>query len=228
MCPAVSDLLPKRCERIEVRVAGLTQLFHAMDPSKLRYRDLDPDAEAFITDWAREVPSSLPLGLTVLVEGKSGLSAEPGELREAIGGFFCRRAALARRRLRDLFHRGRTSLFIGVGALACSMTAGDVLGRAFSHHVTDLVREGLLIGGWVAMWRPMENFSTTSGQFGRTSRSLTASARCRYKSATRRAPTPPVPTEPQSRISATPRSWSAASRRALGLSQRTANRRQHD
>jgi hypothetical protein len=158
MCPAVSDLLPKRCERIEVRVAGLTQLFHAMDPSKLRYRDLDPDAEAFITDWAREVPSSLTLGLTVLVEGKSGLSAEPGELREAIGGFFCRRAALARRRLRDLFHRGRTSLFIGVGALACSMTAGDVLGRAFSHHVTDLVREGLLIGGWVAMWRPMEIF----------------------------------------------------------------------
>ena len=43
---------------IEVRVAELRQLFNAIDPSPFRERDLDPRAETFIVDWARELPNT--------------------------------------------------------------------------------------------------------------------------------------------------------------------------
>jgi hypothetical protein len=35
---------PHRCAVIEIRVAGLRQLFNAIDPSPFRQRDLDPRA----------------------------------------------------------------------------------------------------------------------------------------------------------------------------------------
>lgn len=50
---------------IEVRVAELRQLLDAIDPSPFRERNLDPRAEAFIVDWARELPPGTrpaPLG----------------------------------------------------------------------------------------------------------------------------------------------------------------------
>ena len=60
--------------------------------------------------------------------------------------------------LRDLFRRGRASLAIGVCALAMSLAAGNLVGHVLSSHVAGLFEEGLLIGGWVAMWRPIEIF----------------------------------------------------------------------
>jgi hypothetical protein len=154
----VGEPRPANCELIEVRVPELTRLFHAMDPSAFRERDLDPGAEAFIAEWAREVPPSSSLGLIVYVERPAGRPGEQSELCEAIHDFFRRRAELSRRQLRDLFGRGRLSLAIGVCALGISMAAGDLARRAFTHHATDLLAEGLLIGGWVAMWRPIEIF----------------------------------------------------------------------
>lgn len=158
MPACTADAFPADCELIEVRVPELTQLFHPMDPSPFRERDLDPDAEAFIAEWAKEVPLSAPLGLVVYVERAIGRPTESRELGAAIHDFFRRRADLSRRRLRDLFRRGRMSLAIGVCALGAAMAAGDLARRAFTHHATDLLAEGLLIGGWVAMWRPIEIF----------------------------------------------------------------------
>ena len=51
---AAGDPLPADCQLIEIHVSELRQLFNAIDPSPFRERDLDPDAEEFIVDWARE------------------------------------------------------------------------------------------------------------------------------------------------------------------------------
>jgi hypothetical protein len=61
--------------------------------------------------------------------------------------------------LRALFRRGRISLAIGLTCLASSIGIGDALAVYFpDRRWTEIVREGLLIGGWVAMWRPLEIF----------------------------------------------------------------------
>jgi hypothetical protein len=56
--PSAGDTIPPKRELIEVRVAELAQLFNAWDPSPFREKDLDPNAEEFIVEWARDIPDT--------------------------------------------------------------------------------------------------------------------------------------------------------------------------
>ena len=150
------DPIPPHSEIIEVHVSELMQLFNSIDPSPFRQRDLDPNAEEFIVSWAREAPSSSRLALRVHLDRPGEVPSGPEELEEAIHEFFRHRAELDRRRLRELLRRGRASLAIGLVALGVSIGAGNLVGSIISNHFGDIIRESLLIGGWVAMWRPME------------------------------------------------------------------------
>lgn len=156
---SAGDAIPPKCQVIEVRVAELRQLFNAIDPSPFRERDLDPQAEKFIVDWSRDLHGEAPLALLVHLERAAGRADEAVALREAIHEFFAQRAAGSRRNLRQLFRRGRISLAIGLAFLASSIAAGDGLASYFQGgRWAGIVRESLLIGGWVAMWRPLEVF----------------------------------------------------------------------
>ena len=156
---SAGDPIPRDCVVIEVHVAELKQLFNAIDPSPFRERDLDPNAEAFIVDWAREAPADSPLGLVVYLDRPAGRPEEPAILRDAVREFFSRRAQVSRQRLRELFRRGRTSLVIGVTFLAASLLIGNFIAKLVGgNQLGEVLRESLLIGGWVAMWRPLEIF----------------------------------------------------------------------
>ena len=156
---SAGDPIPPNCQLIQIHVAELNQLFNAIDPAPFRQRDLDPDAEEFIVGWAREIPSDMALALVVHLDRPAGLAEEPAILRDSIREFFRERAQVTRRRLRQLFQRGRTSLVIGIAFLAVSLLLGDVVARLLGEQrIGEIARESLLIGGWVAMWRPMEIF----------------------------------------------------------------------
>lgn len=143
---------------IEVRVAELRQLFNAIDPSPFRERDLDPNAEQFILDWARDLPRDVPLALRVHLERRAGRPDEAALLGQAIHQHFRVSATASRRTLRELFRRGRISLVIALVFLGVSLALGDLIGKISHSGFATLLQEGLLIGGWVAMWRPLEVF----------------------------------------------------------------------
>jgi hypothetical protein len=156
---AAGDAIPKDCHRIEIRIAEVRQMFNAIDPAPFRERDLDPRAEEFIVGWATDVPRHAPLALLVHVDRTPGPSDEAAMLRDAIHQFFAARANSARRQLRDLFRRGRISLVIATGFLALAMGVADLAASSLEGRpIAPILREGMLIGGWVAMWRPLEIF----------------------------------------------------------------------
>ena len=156
---SAGDSIPPACELIEIYVSEIRQLFNSIDPSPFRQKDLDPDAEQFILDWAREAPREAPVCLLVHLDRPAGLPDEAVVLRDAIREFFSRQAEVARRELRLLFARGRVSLVIGLVCLALSIGVGEALVNALSGwRLAEVARESLLIGGWVAMWRPLEIF----------------------------------------------------------------------
>lgn len=157
--PSAGDTLPGVCEIIEVRVSELWQLFNEIDPSPFHERDLDPKAEALIVSWGRSLPRHVPLALMVHLDRGAGVADEAAFLRDAIHEFFARRATEARRRIRELFHRGRLSLLIAIAFLALALTIGERVASYFpENRLALLVQEGVLIVGWVAMWRPVEIF----------------------------------------------------------------------
>src|SRR5215831_5397552 len=145
---SAGDPLPSKCAVIEVRVGELRQLFNAIDPSPFRDRDLDPKAEEFIVGWAKDLPRDANLALLVDLDREAGLPDEAAVLRDAIHEFFRQRAEAYRRRLRELFRVGRTSLVIGLVVLASAVALGDFLATLLKgSRIGGIVRESLTIGG---------------------------------------------------------------------------------
>ncbi len=141
--------------RIELSIHEINQLFNLMDPSPFVDKDLNQDAEEFIVNWAREYPIADPVTLTIHLERWP--QADPGPtLAEAVHNFFAYRAKLNRLEFRRLMDQGRTSLVIGVGALAVGLFTSRVLLAHVAGPWAGFVRESLTIVGWVAMWRPIQ------------------------------------------------------------------------
>ena len=156
---SAGDPIPANSEIIEVRVSDLRQLFNAIDPAPFRERDLDPKVEEFIVEWSREVPNDRPLALHVRLEPGAGAPDEPAVLRDAVHEYFRQRATSARRRLARLFRNGRISLAIGLAVLTALIGVAEFITRWTSADgLGSVLHESLLIGGWVAMWRPLEVF----------------------------------------------------------------------
>lgn len=145
-------------ELIDLRITELSLLFHAMDPSPPGEKDLDPKVEEFIVSWARDAHRDSQFALQVYVDQPEA-SEQIDTAREAIREFFRQRSLSASRRLRQLFRVGRTSLLIGVVFLAVVVIIAGLVERSLGEsQMSALVRESMVIGGWVAMWRPLEIF----------------------------------------------------------------------
>jgi hypothetical protein len=156
---AVGDDIPPGSGVIEVHVRELGQLFNSMDPSPFIERDLDVDAEEFIVSWAGEFPDDVPLALLVHLDNTTAIPHQARLLGGAVRSYFHHRAELTQRRLRQLFRRGRRSLAIGLTVLTGAILLGRWLEYLFRDQAFgELIRQSLIIGGWVAMWRPMEIF----------------------------------------------------------------------
>jgi hypothetical protein len=156
---SAGDPIPSNCVVIEVHLGELKQLFNAIDPAPFRDKDLDPKAEEFIVGWAKDMPRDVSFALVIDLDCPAGLADEPTVLRDAIHEFFRQRALTYRRRLRELFRMGRTSLVIGLVALGAAIALGDFLATLLKgSRFGEIVRESLTIGGWVSMWRPLEVF----------------------------------------------------------------------
>lgn len=150
---------PPDCALIEVHVSDLKQLFNSLDPTPFQGRDIDPQAEEFIIGWAREVRNKVPLGLLVHVDQDTASGDADQIVHTAVRDHFKRRAHTTRQKLRQLFRLGRSSLLIGLAFLATCIALGDAIQTWMpDSRFAGIVRESLLIGGWVAMWKPIEVF----------------------------------------------------------------------
>ncbi len=144
---------------LELHVARLAQLFNAMDPAPFRERDLDPNAVTYVVDWGRETSAAQTLGLVVHLGAEDATADKAAYLREAVQTYFAQRALVSRQQLRQLFRVGRISLVIGVAFLAAAMAIGDfIAGIVSKEGYNSIIQESFIIGGWVALWRPIEIF----------------------------------------------------------------------
>ncbi len=135
------------------------QIFESLDPTPFRERDLDRDAEAFIVDWARELPRDHALKIVVHMPRDQVQSRAADELAGAMKRFFAYRADAVTRDLRELFRVGRMSFLIGIAVLAVCVIAAQYVDAILGDGpFTTVMRESLIILGWVANWRPLEIF----------------------------------------------------------------------
>jgi hypothetical protein len=158
--PGTGDRLPVGgVEWLDIRVGELNQLFNMIDPAPFRERDIDPNAESYVVEWAQEARADRPLGLVVHLGREPATREAANLLGEAFHEYFRRRAQAARQRLRRLFRVGRASLAVGLAFLAGAILLGGFLsGLIDDERYAWIVEESFVIGGWVALWRPLEIF----------------------------------------------------------------------
>jgi hypothetical protein len=140
---------------IEIRLRELKQLFNTLDPSPFHERDLDPAAEEYLVSAAREIgvrPCKLVLHLPAQTTDDEAVGVVT-----AIRHYFDYRSRHTRQLLRLLLGRGAISLVIGLAFLGACLVLRQLFVGAGNSGMT-ILSEGLLILGWVAMWRPVEVF----------------------------------------------------------------------
>lgn len=141
--------------QISLRVAKLPELFNSMDPTPFRNRDLDPQAHEYIESWAVAHPANSHFRIHVHMVEMPADNPAP-MLTEAIHNHFTYRADLVRRQLALLLREARASLLIGLGFLAACLLLADLVPGDTTQPLLRVLREGLMIVGWVAMWRPLQ------------------------------------------------------------------------
>lgn len=139
---------------IELSLLDVQQLFNTMDPSPFRGKDLDRDAEEFIISWSQEYAVNEPVTLRIHLEQWPADDPTP-LIRDAVHNYFAYRAKLSDLEFKRLMRQGRLSLLIGVVFLGACLSVSAMVPHE-SGTLADYLRESLTIGGWVAMWRPME------------------------------------------------------------------------
>ena len=139
-----------------MRLRELAQLFDSFDPAPFHEKDLDRDAEEFIVSWALEHPPAAPLLFRLHLPRDQQRLQPERVVQDAVHNYFTYRSGIARLDVRRTLQYGRQSLLIGVLFLVACMAlraAWRTLGTTDWGRIVD---EGLLILGWVAMWKPLE------------------------------------------------------------------------
>ena len=144
--------------KIEINLSRLSQLFNSLDPSPFHERDLDHDAEEYIVNSAEEIPRQRPLCLVIHLPADQLPNVGSNDLGEAIHNYFDYRKTNEQRRLRLLFRDGRIALITGIAFLFCCVLLREVAFSFGNGTAYRIIGEGMLIIGWVAMWRPLEIF----------------------------------------------------------------------
>ena len=141
---------------IEIRLKEVRQLFHTLDPAPFREKDLDEAAERYLVEACEEAGARRPLRLIVHLPAAEAATENARTLPEAVHNYFAYRARQLRKDLVRLLRHGAVSLGIGITFLVACLALRRALATMPSIPDRSIIDEGLLILGWVAMWRPIE------------------------------------------------------------------------
>jgi hypothetical protein len=141
---------------IEIRLREVRQLFHTLDPAPFREKDLDEAAEQYLLEACREAGTRRPLRLVVHLPAMEAECEAARTLPDAVHNYFAYRAHQLRADTLRLLHYGGVSLLIGlIFLIGCLLLRRWLLALPLAMDRA-ILGEGLLILGWVAMWRPTE------------------------------------------------------------------------
>ncbi|MDH5301792.1 MAG: hypothetical protein OEW58_10565 [Gammaproteobacteria bacterium] len=143
---------------IEIFLKNPRQLFNSLDPSPFHEKDIDKDAEAYIVEAVEELHIKTPMRICIYLPSDEVDSAQARSIRDAVHHYFAYRALGSRRQLRSVLQQGRFSLLVGISFLTLCLALRTTLHHFGEGTLRDLIEEGLLIIGWVSMWRPIQIF----------------------------------------------------------------------
>ncbi len=143
---------------IEILVQNVQQIFNPLDPSPYPGKTLDKSLEEYITDAVKDFPLPSDMELVMYLPEEDLQKETASNLDQTIHNHFLYKAAQTQREMRETFASGRISLAIGISFLAITIVANLVIAKNPDTILHEIIRNSLLIIGWVAMWQPISLF----------------------------------------------------------------------
>ena len=143
----------KSCIDIQVRAAH--QLFDGRDPAPFRERDLDEDAVEYILGALQDLPSKSEVKIVFWI-GEPTAEVPKETIVDAVRSHFAYEVERLNRLIREHIRHGKLALLLGVAILIVFLTMAELTLLLPTGHVRQILREGLVIIGWVALWRPLD------------------------------------------------------------------------
>ena len=143
---------------IEMKLNSLAQLFTLLDPSPFFEKDLTRTPRPI--SWTRRASSRSRrrCASSSTCRRRRFSRTPPSRWRTRSTTTSTTRPRLPTPNCASSCARGRGSLLIGLTFLAACLSARELIAGLGTGTVYEIVQEGLLISGWVAMWRPIQIF----------------------------------------------------------------------
>jgi hypothetical protein len=139
---------------IDVSASTVAELFSGLDPAPFRHKDLDPQVESYILAAVREVGGADRAKIAFHPPDEQSTSVAGICLPDAVHNYFAYREWVAGEDLARLARTGGVSLVIGLSFLFACLALRQLFRGNGAAGVA--IGEGLLIVGWVALWRPLD------------------------------------------------------------------------
>jgi hypothetical protein len=141
---------------IDIKVRSARQLFDGRDPAPFRERDLDEDAVEYVLGAVQDLPPRSDVKLVIWIAEEPTPLLPVATIEQAVRAHFGHEVESLERKTRQHVRQGQAALLVGLSVLAVFLTLAELTPMLPSSHLRQIVREGLVITGWVAMWRPLE------------------------------------------------------------------------
>jgi hypothetical protein len=143
---------------IELLLPGAQHIYNPFDPSPYPERLLDNAVEDYIVEAVRDFSPDKPMELVIYLPKEEQDTELAKVLEETIHNHFRYRTNQLRKEMGDTFRAGRVGLVIGISFLALTLLASYMIAKNPDTVINEIVRNSLLIIGWVAMWQPISIF----------------------------------------------------------------------
>ena len=144
-------------EQFAIRVGSMDQLFWEFDARPVAERTLSGDARWHLLDEWDRVRDSRPSCLTIYAPRSEREHTDEDAVRAAIRRSLTK-AAGPLRRADPLSRQELVAARIGIAFLFLSIMVSTALDRASEDVIVEGISQGILVVGWVALWRPAERF----------------------------------------------------------------------
>lgn len=139
---------------IEIRLHGVTEVFDPFDPAPMARRALSDRVASYLVTRAADQAVKVPLRL--LVHGPESLREHTATVTQGIQEHLRSAHARGQKQFAQRLQIGARTLGIGLAVLGTSFAIHSLLVGANPGAWAQGLGEGLLIFGWVTMWRPVE------------------------------------------------------------------------
>lgn len=142
---------------IDVSFHEFKQLYDGRDPSPFYERDLDEDLVRYLVMSCEEIGRDKTKKIVMTEDPSSNKTKHKDDFVMALHHYFEHEVRATENELKHLFKQGRTSLlFALVFLIICVFLAMRFVGEETVFHKA--ISEGLIITGWVALWKPINIF----------------------------------------------------------------------